>query len=149
MIEKEEYLTVKEFADRAGISVQAVYQRLNKDLKPFLKLFKGKKTLNSKGLELFSTTETFKAVEQDFKANFKSTLKSLNSQLDAKDKQINDLNERLGQALKLNENQQILLRNEQEKSVLLQHLVEEVEVEIKMIKGKNKSFFQRIFKSKG
>lgn len=36
-MENNEYLTVKEFADRAGISVQAVYQRLNKMLKQILK----------------------------------------------------------------------------------------------------------------
>lgn len=143
MIEKEEYLTVKEFADAAGISVQAVYQRLNKDLSPFLNHFKGKKTISSRGLELFSSRENFKAVEQDFKANFKDTLNSLKSQLEVKDKQIDTLNEQLSYALKLNENQQILLKNEQEKTLLLQHQIEETEVKIN--EEKNKSLFKRIF----
>lgn len=145
-MENNEYLTVKEFAGKAGISVQAVYQRLNKDLKPFLKQFKGKKTLNSKGLDLFLSNDNFKAVEQDFKENFKDTLKSLNSQMEVKDKQIADLNLRLEQALRLNENQQILLKNEQEKSLLFQHQMELNEV--KLIEEKNKSLFGRIFKSK-
>lgn len=145
-MENNEYLTVKEFAAKAGISVQAVYQRLNKDLKPFLKQFKGKKTLNSKGLDLFLSNDNFKAVEQDFKENFKDTLKSLNSQMEVKDKQIADLNLRLEQALRLNENQQILLKNEQEKSLLFQHQMELNEV--KLIEEKNKSLFGRIFKSK-
>lgn len=145
-MENNEYLTVKEFAGKAGISVQAVYQRLNKDLKPFLKQFKGKKTLNSKGLDFFLSNDNFKAVEQDFKENFKDTLKSLNSQMEVKDKQIADLNLRLEQALRLNENQQILLKNEQEKSLLFQHQMELNEV--KLIEEKNKSLFGRIFKSK-
>ena len=119
-MENNEYLTVKEFADRAGISVQAVYQRLNKDLKPFLKHFQGKKNLNSKGLELFTISENFKVIEQDVEANFKATLNSLNSQLNIKDKQIQDLNDRLAHALKLNENNQILLKNEQEQRLLIE-----------------------------
>lgn len=143
---EKDYLTVKEFADKAGISVQAIYQRLNKDLKPFLNLYKGKKTINSKGLELFKTTENSKAVGQDFQADFKAILNSLNSQMEIKDKQINDLNERLDQALKLNENQQILLRNEQEKSLLLQHQTELNEG--KMIE-KRKSLLEKIFKKNG
>lgn len=131
MIEKDEYLTVKEFADRAGISVQAVYQRLNKDLKPFLKTFKGKKTLNIKGLGVFIDNKNFKAVEQDFKEDFKVTLKSLNKQLDVKDQQIKELNDRLDHALKLNENNQVLLKVEQEKRLL-------IEIELEDKENKNK-----------
>ena len=33
--EKGEYLTIAEFAERAGVSKQAVYQRLNKGLKEY------------------------------------------------------------------------------------------------------------------
>lgn len=127
MIENDDYLTIKEFANEAGVSVQAVYQRLNKDLKPFLKVFKGKKTLNIKGLELFSGNKNFKAVEQDFKDDFKATLNSLNKQLNVKDQQIQELNNRLAHALQLNENNQILLKAEQEKRLLIEVELEEQE----------------------
>ena len=48
-----DYLTVKEFASKANVSVQAIYQRLDRDLKPYLKMFKGKKYISSEGLRFF------------------------------------------------------------------------------------------------
>lgn len=50
---KDEYLSIAEFAKRAGVTKQAVYLRLNKDLKPYLNELDGKKCLNIKALELY------------------------------------------------------------------------------------------------
>lgn len=50
---KDNYLTVKEFAEAAGVSVQRIYQRLDTNLKPFIKTLNGKKMLSVEGLELF------------------------------------------------------------------------------------------------
>ena len=41
-IEANEYMSVSEFATRAGCSKQAVYQQLNKRLKPYVKAIDGK-----------------------------------------------------------------------------------------------------------
>ena len=38
---KEEYISISEFAKRAGVSVQAVYKRLDKDIQPWLKELNG------------------------------------------------------------------------------------------------------------
>lgn len=46
-----EKLTIAEFATRAGISKQRVYQLLNKTLKDFLIIENGRKYINSTGLE--------------------------------------------------------------------------------------------------
>jgi DNA-binding protein Fis len=59
-----EYLSIKEFSTSAGVSPQAIYQRLDKDLKPYLKDFKGKKSLNIQALELFSLKDTLKEFAQ-------------------------------------------------------------------------------------
>jgi len=112
-----EYISVKEFATRVGVSPQAVYQRIDKDLKPFLKLIESKKMLNIKGIELFELKSVEQAIEQDFNNNLLKSLQdilaTLSAQLDAKDKQIADLNERLKEAQELNRNNQILLGSEQ------------------------------------
>ena len=40
-LDDTEYITVRQYATAANISAQAVYQRLDKDLKPFVKPHKG------------------------------------------------------------------------------------------------------------
>jgi hypothetical protein len=114
----DDYISVKQFASRAGVTVQAVYQRIDKDLKPFLKVIKGKKFLDIKGLELFVIKEIEQVIEQDLLKSFKETLKLLTAQLEVKDKQIADLNERLREAQELNRNNQILLGGEQARHLL-------------------------------
>lgn len=48
---QDELLTVQEFADKAGISVQAVYKRLNNSLNPYIQLVEGRKMLKSSALK--------------------------------------------------------------------------------------------------
>lgn len=85
-----EYLTVSEYAKLEGISVQAVYKRLNGSLKPFLIIKDGRKLIKSECLTSTHST-TFKP---EFKTD--STLDStivdvLRAQLEAKDRQIEQL----------------------------------------------------------
>ena len=64
-------MSVKEFAERAGVTVQSVYQRLNKSLKPYFKVVKGVKYVEIKAL-----TEVYGLkVEQGFKGDFKENIK--------------------------------------------------------------------------
>lgn len=48
--EQAELLTVQEFAEKAGVSVQAVYKRLNNSLNPYIQLVDGRKMLKSSAL---------------------------------------------------------------------------------------------------
>lgn len=48
--EQDELLTVQEFAEKAGISVQAVYKRLNNSLNSYVKLVNGRKMLRVSAL---------------------------------------------------------------------------------------------------
>jgi len=115
-----EYISIKDFASQAGVSPQALYQRLEKDLKPYLKIIDGKKTLNTKGLELFSLKaaeqQPVQCIDKDLLKTLQETLKFLSSQLEMKDQQILNLNERLKEAQELNKNNQILLGSEQSRT---------------------------------
>lgn len=44
---KQETLSIKELAEIVGVSTQAIYQRLDKDLQPYLQVIDGKKRLKS------------------------------------------------------------------------------------------------------
>ncbi len=48
---EDQYLSVKEFAQAAGVSVQAVYKRLSKDLKPFVNEVEGRKVIDKRALK--------------------------------------------------------------------------------------------------
>lgn len=48
---KNEYISVKEFAEKAGISVQAVYKGLNNRLNQYIKLVDNQKMLNIRALQ--------------------------------------------------------------------------------------------------
>lgn len=95
-----EYLTVAEFAAIAGISKQAVYQRLNTSLKGLFKVEQGKKYIHISALDKISDKSDFKdfqfkvSTEQD-SANYDSIIQILTTQLKEKDKQIERLQEEL------------------------------------------------------
>jgi hypothetical protein len=73
----KEYITIKQFAERVGVSNQAVYQRLNKDLDKYIKVVDNKKMLSIKALELFNV----KAVEQANSESLTSNSSELTSAL--------------------------------------------------------------------
>ena len=134
-----EYISVKEFAERAGVSPQAIYQRLEKDLQTYCKVVGKRKNVDTKALELFNTKPAYQAVDKelqdtlkDIANHFKSekqdnsndsevlllkelvntlqdSLITLKDQINVKDNQIKELNARLKEANQLNQNNQILL----------------------------------------
>ena len=111
----KELLTIKEFAEAAGVTQQAVYQRLNKSLKDFVVVVEGKKRLQKAALAAFQRPQEETQVEQDsikveqefIKAlqatvsMLENQLKVLENQLEAKDQQIAELNERLKEAMEI------------------------------------------------
>lgn len=160
-MKNNEYLSVKQFSERAGVSSQAVYKQLNNKLKKFKKVENGKTYVNIMGLSCFVSTNSTN-VEQPVE----QMIELLKEQLKAKDEQIRALNEQLKakdetlkNAMRITENTQILLKNQQEKSMpaieeknkeqLDQEKKEQLN-EIEMLKNelekeKNKGFFARLF----
>lgn len=134
---KKEYLTIKEVADRVGVSYQAVYKRLNSTLKDYVEEVDGRKVLRSEVLnEYFSTKKsTVKStlnstVEGDFKPSSsdeeeikrinkrnEDIIDDLRAQLKDKDEQIKRQSEHIvelsGRITELFENNQKLQLNYQ------------------------------------
>lgn len=131
-----EYLTIKEAADLLGVSVQAVYQRLDKDFNPYLKVIDGKKRLDKRVLDLNDKSEISSGLTNDFKEILKLLEKQLEEkdrQLSVKDKQIEDLSDRLAEAHQMATQAQQL------------HGAEKV---LQLQDGTKQGFFTRLFKRK-
>ena len=129
-MKNNEYLSVKQFSERAGVSSQAVYKQLNNKLKKFKKVENGKTYVNIRGLSCFVSTNSTNVVQpvEQLSTNVEQPVEQmielLKEQLKAKDEQIRALNEQLKakdetlkNAMRITENTQILLKNKQEKSM--------------------------------
>ena len=103
-----EYLSIKDFAKRAGVSQQSLYKRLNKlnnQLNNYIKLVDNQKMIDIRALQEVYGVEVeqpiqpiIQPVEQPIQPNFDSILSQnqqmidmLKEQLEAKDKQIENL----------------------------------------------------------
>lgn len=171
-MKNNEYLSVKQFSERAGVSSQAVYKQLNNKLKKFKKVENGKTYVNIRGLSCFVSTNSTNVVQpvEQFSTNVvqpvEQMIELLKEQLKAKDEQIRALNEQLKakdetlkNAMRITENTQILLKNQQEKSMpaIEEEHKEQLDQEKKeqlneieklkneLEKEKNKGFFSRLF----
>ncbi len=133
MVEKELY-TIAEYAEARRISKQAVYQQLNKKLKPFVKVIDGKKYLTRDAFQVVDSTEVekgFSSFQPDSSAVEKA-VEPYKKQVEEKEKIIADLLERLAKEQEqtqritallereqeINRNSQILLLNAQKKNEL-------------------------------
>lgn len=123
-----EYVSVKEFAELAGISKQAVYSQLDTRLKDYVvKVEKGTR-IDKRALSEFYSSQPVKQVEREKQSSFNQVEQSenttnsaemgrildvLSKQLDTKDKQIDELNKRLAEAYAVINQQQVLLDQQQ------------------------------------
>ena len=88
---EEEYLNIADFAEIAGVSKQAVYKRLDKDLAPFCKIVDGKKVISAAAAELFNpVTVNGQEQKKDFERTNKDSFNYLLLQLSEKDKIIEE-----------------------------------------------------------
>lgn len=83
---KDGLLTIKEFAARAGISRQAVYQKLDGKLSSYVVIVNGKKMLDKRALDIENTSKTISETYAD-------TCKSVKQENDKKDNQDNQENQ--------------------------------------------------------
>ena len=73
-----EYLNISQFAEAAGVTVQAVYRRLSTDLNPYFKEENGIKLLNIEALKLFKDKQPSK--EQKRIQELESLIAQLNEE---------------------------------------------------------------------
>ena len=171
---KTEYLSIKDFAEKAGVSQQSLYKRLNKlnnQLNNYIKLVDNQKMIDIRalqevyGVEVEQPIQPFiQPVEQPIQPLLQATIESLSKELErkseelqAKDKQYADLqtiiNEQLKAKDKQIENLQKLLDQEQQlnamnqqKISLLESKLEESTEPVEPDEEPPKGFFSRFFK---
>lgn len=123
MANKERYITIAEFAEKAGVSRAYLYKVLSTKLSTYCKQVDNQKMLNIKALELFdvnqsvnqvdSDTDTLKdliEILQEQQATLKAELKIKNQQIEAQLKEMGEYSERLKESHYLIAQQQ---KNEQ------------------------------------
>lgn len=101
---EDQYLSVKEFARAAGVSVQAVYKRLSKDLKPFVNEVDGRKAIDKRALkEVYGKDQEDQEekVDNDLINVLMDQINLLTSELNQKNSEINELHRLLENEQKL------------------------------------------------
>ena len=145
---KDEYISIAEFAQRAGVSRQAIYSRLNRDLSRFCKLDNSKKVLSIKGLSLFDV----KPDKQDL-----SPFDVLSKELEFKNKEIEWLraeNKRLSDQLlavsdKLGNTLQAFSQAQvADKMIEGSKLIQQCEDQSEVASASNRGFFSKLFSHK-
>ena len=161
---EKEYISVKEFAERANISKQAAYQQIKGRLKPFVKVEQGTTYIETAALSKFynegepkakssdksSCSSCSSQVEQGKNAQIDDKLLEIlqqqlelnKQQLEMKDKQIEELNSRLAEALKTVDQQQQLSALDKKRILELEEKAQEEEQQAAEDK---KSFWSKLW----
>lgn len=110
---KDEYISISEFAKRAGVSRPTIYSKLESELSSFCKVVKGKKVINIAALSLFGVKESVNNFTDNETLKALVTVlqeqqETLQKELDIKNRQIDTLNAQNSQQLKLIDQQQQL-----------------------------------------
>lgn len=113
MANKEQYITIAEFAEKAGINRTYVYKLLDNKLKPFCIKVDNKQMLKIQALELFNvskvnTDETDTDTLKELIKILKEQQSTLKNELNIKNEQIRALNSCNSQQLQLIDQQQKL-----------------------------------------
>lgn len=113
MKNKEEYISISEFAERAGVNRSYIYKLLSTKLSPYCKQVDNQKKLNIKALKLFDVEEVDKKETdgdslKDLIEILQEQQKVLKQELDIKNEQIRDLSQSNRQQLQLIDQQQKL-----------------------------------------
>lgn len=105
-MDNQQYLTVKQFAERAGVSTQRIYQLLTKSLQEFTKTENGTKYISIEGLRVFDkepVQELAKDLQSDLQGVaspknelLKETIEALRQQLTVKDEQLAAKDKQIG-----------------------------------------------------
>jgi predicted DNA-binding protein YlxM (UPF0122 family) len=108
-MDDKQYYTVQEIAQIVGISKQAIYKRMSTSLSPYSTVIDGKKHLHKDVLRVLIVNESTDDLNKtdNVDKNFTEIISSMNRMIDvlkvqlaAKDKQLEEVNAMLSQALK-------------------------------------------------
>ena len=146
-MKKDRYISIADFAKRAGVTKQAVYSRQkSQDLNKFIKLENGKKLINTKALELFnksSSQSSFNQVEQGLESTEREYIESLKKQIEELQRDKQELYRLLDQQQQLtaqaNATVKLLQSPKEEASIIQQEQQQEQQEQ------KKQGFFARLF----
>ena len=156
---EQELLSVKDFAARAGVSVQAIYKRLNKvdnELNKYVFVIDGQKMLDATALSLFADTADAPADSTGCSTGCSTGLtveyryiETLEAELERKNEQIEKLQQLLSQEqqLRLVADKRILLLEEQISSVSAPEVEQNTEQteEVQEEEIKPRHWWQKLF----
>lgn len=141
------YISIKEYADLTGVSVQSVYKRINKadnPIKPYVKRFNKKQYIHKSALDNLTTEEAPKEETKKAGAGNSSEtkmidildrqLRELREQLTQKDEQLREKDTQISNLMELLNQQQKLT------AIQVQKFAE--------LPPPKKSFLERLFKKK-
>jgi len=123
-VDDKKYIGVTEFSRLSKLSRQTVYNKLSNELSDYVKIIDGKNVIDSEALQLF-VKEDDNVVQNDSPIDVNSLVVFLQNQIltqqeehrqqiNVKDLQIAELNNRLREANQIHSNNQVLLLGTQE-----------------------------------
>ena len=148
----EKYYSVSEFAELVNVSVQSIYQRIKKtddDIHRYIKFQKGKRYISEKAVEIYNKDLTAGAEEEkNEKQNdlneiaeiYKKQVEYLTAEIEVKNKQIEELQERLKASSDRETNYQQLLNQQQQLNGIDKQRVLQLEAETQTAKKKKGIF---------
>ena len=148
----EKYYSVLEFADLVKVSVQSIYQRIKKtddDIHRYIKLQKGKRYISEKAVEIYNKDLTAGAEEEKTEKQneqneiaeiYKKQVEYLTAEIEVKNKQIEELQERLKASSERETNYQQLLNQQQQLNGIDKQRVLQLEAETQTTKKKKGIF---------
>ena len=95
MMNEQKYLSVRQVANAANVSAQAIYQRADKDLKPFVKLIKGRKMLSVEVLQLFGVSDLTSTCQEEPKELDKQLTRSEITDIQPLQQEVQELKQQL------------------------------------------------------
>lgn len=136
MSQDKEYISIAAFAELAGVSKQAVYQRLNKSLKAYVKDVDGKKSIDTRALEDLYSKGSCSSLEQVFQGKIQGVeqgseekkegqlinklIETLQDELKIKDEQLNEKDRQIKELHNLLDQQQQLAAMDRKKIMELE-----------------------------
>ena len=99
-INEQEYIGISEFAKRVNVSKQAIYQQLDKKLKPYLIVIDGKKKLNIKAMSEVYDKQREEIDKEVVQEENNKLIEVLTQQLMEKDKQLTEKDNQINGLIK-------------------------------------------------
>lgn len=121
------YISISEFAKKAGVSRQTIYNRLDKDLKPYLQIIDNQKKLDIRALELFKkendcqeecqeNDKQFTTLDKDLTSALQADFDLLNRTISILETELNEKNSRINDLMEENRKLNESLRSLSEKA---------------------------------